>query len=935
MAPFPRFGPFRHPSYNKRQLLRFLVPHVVRSQYRERLFQFHLNTLPRLKHKTQSSIYGYITSRRRRRADKPSVLRLDRRLTPHPAPAPRHGTRAHPPAHVGRTKMLPSTSAQGSQGEYGSDGAPGERGYRRKRLAAMAGSVYRAGASAVNEIRDSYAQTRTFDSPDDERPPIPVSFPNASIATTPDNREQMILFPTYAKRHVNREPRRRPRPPPEDIRGAYPDDEGWHPEFEEEYVPDAIVDVDVRGWIYAPLTGPLTRKNRIMMGLARQLSGIPKPEARPASNAGNDTTQFSSSNEDLGEQEKIAAEAARIEHQGQEERRAGSHGAYTENPGRSAAGTSTVASSVGRNDSRASLKPPSPPPPSEQGTGRTELTGTELAAANSNLLARLAPFLTTPFSQLPLTIFFYNESRSQSRTVVTNVAGHFNLRAALPFKPTHVRVLANESLSAVQEVKVTESAGVSLISDIDDTIKRSDISSGAREIFRNTFVRELSGLIVDGVKEWYSTMHSMGVGMHYCSNSPWQLYPLLTNFFKLSGLPPGSMHLKAYNGMLQGIFEPVAERKKPTLERILTDFPERKFILVGDSGEADLEVYTDLAVANPGRILAIFIRDVTTPEQLGFFDSSFEAPPPEAVNGQVSGTEKSTKGRETGDDPGSRPALPPRGAAASSKSDEVPTGNLIDLSDDSTTPPSGSQQPGSLSRPSSTKSAPTIRTPPPRPTKPASLKSNSVVGGGSPSPSGENRGSGITPPRQPPRPPPARKPVGVASQRPVPHPLSQTTNTSAPAGGGRGSPASTGTVPCSTNTPPKTNALLPPPPPPPRRNGNSTIPTNPRQSPQPSGRPAPSPRANTTFDFLPPSAVPPRITAPQRVNTVSSIGSQSSQDGGYASVNKKLELWRRRLERAQEVLEEQGVALYTWRRGQDVMREAVGIVRAELERKKR
>jgi phosphatidate phosphatase APP1 len=54
---------------------------------------------------------------------------------------------------------------------------------------------------------------------------------------------------------------------------------------------------------------------------------------------------------------------------------------------------------------------------------------------------------------------------------------------------------------------------------------------------------------------------------------------------------------------LQGIFEPVAERKKGTLERILRDFPGRKFLLVGDSGEADLEVYTDVVLANPGRIL--------------------------------------------------------------------------------------------------------------------------------------------------------------------------------------------------------------------------------------------------------------------------------------------------------------------------------------------
>jgi phosphatidate phosphatase APP1 len=132
----------------------------------------------------------------------------------------------------------------------------------------------------------------------------------------------------------------------------------------------------------------------------------------------------------------------------------------------------------------------------------------------------------------------------------------------------------------------------------------------------------LKDLTIDGVKEWYNTMYDMGVGIHYVSNSPWQLFPVLVSFFQVAGLPPGSYHLKQYSGMLQGIFEPVAERKKGTLEKIMKDFPERKFVLIGDSGEADLEVYTDVVLANPGKVLAIFIRDVTTPENHGFFDSA-------------------------------------------------------------------------------------------------------------------------------------------------------------------------------------------------------------------------------------------------------------------------------------------------------------------------
>ena len=54
-----------------------------------------------------------------------------------------------------------------------------------------------------------------------------------------------------------------------------------------------------------------------------------------------------------------------------------------------------------------------------------------------------------------------------------------------------------------------------MISDIDDII-----ASGAKEIFTNTFIRELQDLTIQGVKEWYTKLYSLGVKLHYVSNSP-------------------------------------------------------------------------------------------------------------------------------------------------------------------------------------------------------------------------------------------------------------------------------------------------------------------------------------------------------------------------------------------------------------------------------
>ena len=75
--------------------------------------------------------------------------------------------------------------------------------------------------------------------------------------------------------------------------------------------------------------------------------------------------------------------------------------------------------------------------------------------------------------------------------------------------------------------------------------------------------------------------------------------------------PPGSLHLRPNTGILSKI-RASKRSKRDSICSILRDFPQRKFILVGDSGEIDLEIYTRIATEFPGQVLKIFIRDVTT-----------------------------------------------------------------------------------------------------------------------------------------------------------------------------------------------------------------------------------------------------------------------------------------------------------------------------------
>lgn len=614
---------------------------------------------------------------------------------------------------------------------------------------------------SANELRQSYYQgytaraTETDKELDDFTGDQPTnSWPEVEVMRSGD--EELVLFPSYARRRPDKRARQI-NPSTSDARASSTSKDSRETDTAEDFLNDEyssaeeddnVVDVDVRGWLFAPHSGPLTRKNRYLHWVALKLCGLPAQAlAQPGEPDRNPTA---------AEVESTRETAAAIANNGQplsldsldekldELTRANSAAQNpTTGPVRRPSWIPSMVSGSG---------PQYPPPPQQH---QPQLTTAEIASAHSALSARLAPFMHRPIPGTPLTIFFFNSKTSQSRTLYTSDTGHFALRVALPFLPTQVRVLASETLSATEPVIVHESTGISLISDIDDTVKHSAVTMGAREIFRNTFTAPLSTLTVPGVAGWYSRLAAAPyhVNFHYVSNSPWQLYPVLKSFFEETGLPPGSMHLKQYSGMLQGIFEPVAERKRGNVERVIKDFPQRRWVLVGDSGEADLEVYTEIVEKFPGRILAVFIRDVTTtPPPLNdndFFDSNeSKVPHVKMTQEGADGASSSAREVETNKIP---PPVPPKRrsgnhARQQHDSDEPPqrpeTGTLEPPAPPvvrKKTPPPPKPKPAALQglsrtntltpTPSLSSSATCLRHPPPPSTPPALPRRTTVSGG--------------------------------------------------------------------------------------------------------------------------------------------------------------------------------------------------------------
>jgi hypothetical protein len=103
------------------------------------------------------------------------------------------------------------------------------------------------------------------------------------------------------------------------------------------------------------------------------------------------------------------------------------------------------------------------------------------------------------------------------------------------------------------------------------------------------------------------------------SNGPFELLPVINEFFLLAKLPTGSVRLRSYGTrtLFSGLLSAPSDRKRDGVLEVLTSFPHSRFILIGDSGEQDLELYATIARDHPEQILCIFIRDANTYEDGG------------------------------------------------------------------------------------------------------------------------------------------------------------------------------------------------------------------------------------------------------------------------------------------------------------------------------
>lgn len=161
----------------------------------------------------------------------------------------------------------------------------------------------------------------------------------------------------------------------------------------------------------------------------------------------------------------------------------------------------------------------------------------------------------------------------------------------------------------------SEKADYGVISDIDDTILHTGVVSSLkwRVLINTVFTRAISRKPLEGAADLYHLLHRGPSGKNanpifYVSHSPWNLYRYLELFLQTNNFPKGPILLRDMASFKnRKVKKP---NKQHEIENILKTYPNLSFLLFGDSGEKDADIYIDIAKQYPKQVKAIYLRSV-------------------------------------------------------------------------------------------------------------------------------------------------------------------------------------------------------------------------------------------------------------------------------------------------------------------------------------
>lgn len=220
------------------------------------------------------------------------------------------------------------------------------------------------------------------------------------------------------------------------------------------------------------------------------------------------------------------------------------------------------------------------------------------------------------------------EFQESEETVMTNKKGLFH--TVMPVKNDHdlsdseIKVKYTLIDEVVEDQgKITSTANVyfvdekcdfNVISDIDDTIMISHSTSFFKKMRLMMFKNAYSRKPFEGIDTFYNKLafgnKNFRRSVFYVSGSEWNLYDLLVDFIKYWNIPEGPLLLSEMKTSLLHLFRSGKKYndKLGRIQELFEVFSDHRFVLIGDSGQKDPELYLEISKMFPSRVVVIYIR---------------------------------------------------------------------------------------------------------------------------------------------------------------------------------------------------------------------------------------------------------------------------------------------------------------------------------------
>lgn len=216
--------------------------------------------------------------------------------------------------------------------------------------------------------------------------------------------------------------------------------------------------------------------------------------------------------------------------------------------------------------------------------------------------------------------YFKIDEQVENLSTLINEEGWINFEVSYGDK-TLKRQIQLENRFPGKILIPSDNADYGVITDIDDTILHTGVVSTLkwRVLINTLFKTAKKRLPLKGAPELYNQLHRGKSGenanpIFYVSHSPWNLYRYLELFLRQNNFPKGPILLRTF----QNFFIKEGEKPQKQLEilNLLKTYPKLKFILIGDSGEHDADIYKEIAELYPDQILAIYLRNVNSAKRM-------------------------------------------------------------------------------------------------------------------------------------------------------------------------------------------------------------------------------------------------------------------------------------------------------------------------------